>query len=250
MVDLTLKKMLFFIALLLQINTIRAYAQEGYFTNPTYSEKFIEQQERMLENLDTLFPRFLLKETYDSPYGPITSQEDGFSFTTHVRNGHAELTITSDGNNDEGFNLGWDQFQLTGSYENFYYHANVQLIEQDDSENGYVFFQYTNSGIVGQEKRCAATIYYPEGVEKFITKPSGHQFTTLYVIENSDIDYDVHTLEIIRLNGYTSIFIDRHFVVGFEDEFDGKFYTVYGIGLNPGGEYATYAFDNFIIRRQ
>lgn len=48
----------------------------------------------------------------------------------------------------------------------------------------------------------------------------------------------------------TSAFIDGHFIVGFEDGFTGNFYHIYGVGLHPGGKYATYAFDNFIIRRQ
>ncbi len=32
------------------------------------------------------------------------------------------------------------------------------------------------------------------------------------------------------------------------DGFTGNFYHMYGVGLNPGSKYATYAFDNFIIR--
>ena len=54
----------------------------------------------------------------------------------------------------------------------------------------------------------------------------------------------------IRLDGYTSVYIDHQFIVGFEDGFDGRFSHMYGVGLEPGGEYVTFAFDNFIIRRQ
>lgn len=227
------------------------FAQEEAFENPTYTEKFIEQQERMLENLDTLFPRTLLKETYDNGSGLQTTQNDGFSFSSQNKSGKRELTITAYKVSDtEDYNWGWDLFYTTGSYENFYLHIDVQLIDQDDSNSGYCWFQYTDRLIVGEEKRRAGTIWFPESINTYATKPSKTEYTKYFDLSDFENDYEPHTLEMIRLNGYTSVYIDRHFIVGFEDGFPGKFSHMYGVGLNPGGEYVTYAFDNFIIRRQ
>ena len=242
------KSFLFLTIIFVLLSANSVFAQ---FENPTYSAKYVEQQEKMLENLDTLFPRLLFRETYDYNSGPDVSQHDGFSFSTQDRSGHRELTITAYQVSDSyDYNLGWDLFNTTGSYENFYLHIDVQLIEQDESNSGYCWFQYTNVDVVGKDKRCSATIYFPEYINTYITKPTNTEYTTRYVLDEYENDYDQHTLEVIRLNGYTSIFIDRHFVVGFEDGFNSRFSHMYGVGLNPGGEYATYAFDNFIIRRQ
>ena len=61
-------------------------------------------------------------------------------------------------------------------------------------------------------------------------------------------DYDNHRFEIIRLDGYTSVFIDRRLVAGFANGFSGKFYFFWGAGLFPGGKYAGGQFDNVLIR--
>lgn len=219
--------------------------------NPTFTSKFIEQQERMLENLDTLFPRILVNETYEYPSAPEIAQKDGFSFSSQNKSGKRELSITAyKVSNSAEYNLGWNLFNTTGSYENFYLHIDVQLLEQDESNSGWVFFQYTNSSIVGEANRCSGEIIFPDKVDTYTTKPSGRIYTTYYDLTEFENDYEQHTLEMIRLNGYTSVFIDRHFIVGFEDGFTGRFSHMYGVGLHAGGEYATYAFDNFIIRRQ
>lgn len=248
-----MKKSMFFSLLIVLLCSITAvFAQEEEpFENPTYTEEFIEQQERMLENLDTLFPRTLLKETYDYGSGLETNQYDGYSFSSQNKSGKRELTITAYKVSDtENYNRGWSLFNTTGSYENFYFHIDVQLVDQDDSNNGWIWFQYSNVEIVGDEKRCSAEIIFPDKVDSYITKPSGRVYTTYYDLTEFENDYEPHTLEMIRLNGYTSVYIDRHFIVGFEDGFTGRFHHLYGVGLHPGGEYATYAFDNFIIRRQ
>jgi len=238
------------LVLLCCISVIFAQDEEP-FENPRYTDKHIEQQERMLENLDTLFPRILLKETFDYGSAPEVLQMDGFSFSSQNKSGRRELTITAYRPSlFDDYNQGWDLFGTTGSYENFYLHINVQLIDQDDSNNGYCWFQYTDVDIVGADKRRAASIVFPVYIGSFETKPSKTEWTTYYDLVEFENDYEPHTLEMIRLNGYTSVFVDRHFIVGFKDGFPGRFHHIYGVGLYPGGEYVTYAFDNFIIRRQ
>ena len=159
--------------LFLLLNVLAVYAQdEESFENPTYTKKFIEQQERLLENLDTLFPRFLVKETYDYASPPEVVQEDGFSFSSENKSGRRELTVTAYRISDsEEYNLGWDLFNRTGSYENFYLHIDVQLIDQDESNSGWCWFQYSNGSIVGESNRCSGEIIFPDKIESYKTKP-------------------------------------------------------------------------------
>ena len=242
-----------FCLFLLLFTFIGACAQdEEPFVNPTYTDEFIAEQEAMLENLDTLFPRTLLKETYDWDSGGTLNNFDGFSFLSKNHGGKRELTVTAvDVSEGDEFNRGWDLFNTAGSYENFYFCVDVQLIEQDESNSGWVWFQYSNPLIVGDAYRAAGEIIFPDKIDTYTTSPAeGRQYKTYYNLTEFENDYEEHRLEMIRLNGYTSAFIDGHFIVGFEDGFTGRFYHLYGVGLHAGGKYVTYAFDNFTIRRQ
>ena len=251
-----MKKFVFSITLFILLFTvIVAFAQEEEpFENPTYTQEFIEEQESMLSNLDTLFPRTLVNYNYEQVGSRIQDdieQFEGFTFKSIKTNGRNEITITADSVCDsEDCNRGWQLFNTTGSYKNFYFHIDVQLIDQDESNSGWIFFQYTNGLIVGENSRCSGEITFPDKVDKYVTTAGEREYTTFYDLKDFENDYEPHTLEMIRLDGYTSVFIDGHFIVGFEDEFTGNFYHIYGVGLHSGGQYATYAFDNFIIRRQ
>ena len=251
-----MKKFVFSITLFILLFTvIVAFAQEEEpFENPTYTQEFIEEQESMLSNLDTLFPRTLVNYNYEQVGSGIQDdieQFEGFTFKSIKTNGRNEITITADSVCDsEDCNRGWQLFNTTGSYKNFYFHIDVQLIDQDESNSGWIFFQYTNGLIVGENSRCSGEIAFPDKVDKYVTTAGEREFTTFYDLKDFENDYEPHTLEMIRLDGYTSVFIDGHFIVGFEDEFTGNFYHIYGVGLHSGGQYAAYAFDNFIIRRQ
>ena len=251
-----MKKFVFSITLFILLFTvIVAFAQEEEpFENPTYTQEFIEEQESMLSNLDTLFPRTLVNYNYEQVGSGIQDdieQFEGFTFKSIKTNGRNEITITADSVCDsEDCNRGWQLFNTTGSYKSFYFHIDVQLIDQDESNSGWIFFQYTNGLIVGENSRCSGEITFPDKVDKYVTTAGEREYTTFYDLKDFENDYEPHTLEMIRLDGYTSVFIDGHFIVGFEDEFTGNFYHIYGVGLHSGGQYATYAFDNFIIRRQ
>ena len=229
-----------------------AQSEEEPFENPVYTEHFIEQQNDLLNNLDTLFPRTLYNNTFDFSDSDY-AQLEGYTFLSENRNGWNELTVTAQRVSDtQEYSYGWNLFPTTGSYSNFYFSVDIKLIEQDDSNKGFVFFQYTDASIVGESKRSSGDLVYPFSVEKYVTKAAGREYTTYYDLTQLGLvhDYDVHTLEMIRLDGYTSVYIDHQFIVGFEDGFDGRFSHLYGVGLKPGGEYVTFAFDNFILRRQ
>ena len=231
-----------------------AFAQdEEPFVNPTYTQEFVEEQESLLNNLDTLFPRTLINYTYDQGNGIQDDVEhfEGFTFKSVKTNGRNEITISADTVcESDDCNRGWQLFNTTGSYKNFYFHIDVQLVDQDESNSGWIFFQYTNGLIVGENSRSSGEIAFPDKVDKYISKAGEREYTTYYDLTEFENDYEPHVLEMIRLDGYTSVFIDGHFIVGFEDGFTGNFYHLYGVGLRPGGKFATYAFDNFIIRRQ
>ena len=244
-----------FTLFLLLCTVFTAFAQdEEPFVNPTYTEEFIEEQESMLKNLDTLFPRTLVNYNYEQVGSGISDdieQFDGFTFTSLKKDGRNEITITADDvSAGDAFNRGWQLFNTTGSYKKFYFHVDVQLVDQDESNSGWLFFQYTNGLIVGETSRAAGEIIFPDKIDTYTTTAGEREYTTFYDLTDFENDREVHTLEMIRLDGYTSAFIDGHFIVGFEDEFTGNFYHIYGVGLHEGGKFATYAFDNFIIRRQ
>ena len=223
---------------------------EEPFENPTYGEDFIAEQEAMLGNLDTLFPRTLLKETYDYDSGGTLDKFDGFTFLSKNHGGKRELTVTAeDVSEGDEFNRGWSLFNQAGSYENFYFRVDVRIVEQDESNSGWVWFQYSNQDLVGDANRDSGEIIFPDKIDTYETVAGERTYTTFYNLNEYENDYEEHTLEMIRLNGYTSAFIDGHFIVGFEDGFTGRFYHLYGVGLHAGGKYATYAFDNFTIRR-
>ena len=249
------KSIILFSLFLLLFTFAGAFAQsEEAFVNPTYTDEFIQQQEEMLNNLDALFPRTLVNYNYEQVGSGIPDdieQFDGFVFKSLKVNGRNEITITADQPSEtEEYSRGWKLFNTTGSYKNFYFHVDVQLIEQDESNSGWIWFQYSNGDIVGENSRCSCEIIFPDKVDKYVTKSGVREYTTYYDLAEYENDHDPHTLEMIRLDGYTSVFIDGHFIVGFEDELTGNYYHLYGVGLHPGGKYATYAFDNFIIRRQ
>ena len=226
--------------------------EDQLFENPVYTEHFIEQQNSLLDDLDTLFPRTLYNNTFDKTDSDYR-QLDGFNFSSEIRNGWNELTVTVKNVSDaQDYGYGWNLFPTTGSYSNFYFSVDIKLIEQDKSNKGYVFFEYTDISIVGESKRSGGRISYPFIVDSYYTKAAGREYITYYDLTQLGLehDYDTHTLEMIRLDGYTSVYIDHQFIVGFEDGLDGRFSHLYGVGLEPGGEYVTFAFDNFIIRRQ
>ena len=249
------QSVVFFVLFVLLITVFGAFAQDDEpFENPTYTAEFIEEQENMLQNLDTLFPRTLVNYNYEQVGSGISDDIeafDGFTFKSLKVNGRNEITITADVPSEtEEYNRGWQLFNTTGSYKNFYFHVDVQLVDQDESNSGWILFQYTDGIIVGENNRKAGEIIFPDKVDKYVTTSDGREYTTFYDLVDFENDREPHKLEMIRLDGYTSVYIDGHFIVGFEDGFTGNFYHLYGVGLHPGGKFATYAFDNFIIRRQ
>ena len=124
----------------------------------------------------------------------------------------------------------------------------VSRNKEDHSKNAYLWFQYSNADLVGEANRSAVTIDYPWRIEKYTSVAGERTYTTFYELREFENDYQVHTFDMIRFDGYTSVYIDNHFVTGFEDGLSGRFYMLFGVGLEPGGVYATGQFDNFVIR--
>ena len=94
---------LFFVVLLLAAVFGNTFAQsdeeavveeDQLFENPVYTEHFIEQQNSLLDNLDTLFPRLLVNRTFDGTYSDYR-QLDGYTFSSEYRNGWNELNVTA-----------------------------------------------------------------------------------------------------------------------------------------------------------
>ena len=235
--------------LLLMLLTAAAVCAD--FENPVYSPEFIAEQEQLLAGVETTFPRLLLQKTFDGTNKPDVSKPQAGVYTAaRLLNGKRERTLAVYKPLDE--NLGWGDsyFETTGSYADFYASIEGQLIERDDNGNGHIWFQYTDGDIVGSSSRNSATIEFPVCIKKYETEGGVRTYTTVYDLsEYNDVGtYDPHRFEIIRLNGYTSFFIDRKFITGFEDGFTGRFYQLFGAGMYAGGSYVTVQFDNFILR--
>lgn len=219
------------------------------FENPVYTQEFIAEQEGMLRQKDQYFPRFIFQETFDVGTKPaISKPEDGYYRYEMIRAGKFETMLAT--YKDSLTRQGWGEshFNTTGSYEDFYMAIEVQMLERDDSKTGYLWFQYTDGNLVRESDRKAVTIEFPIRVSSYISDSSGRVYTTRYDLSEYKNDYQVHKIEVMRLDGYARIYIDGHFLTGFEDGFGGRFYQLYGVGLGESGKYVTGSFDNFILR--
>lgn len=244
-----MKKWLAVIVLLL-LTAAAVYANDGNnFENPVYSPDYIAEQEQMLNSVETLFPRNILLRTFDGTTKPaISKPANGYYMYTREIYGKREFCIAAI--NTAPLNRGWGDnfFNTTGSFTDFYMAIDAQIIERDDSRKGYLWIQYTDGNIAGEDGRNAVSIYFPNEIEKYETVGGSRVYTTLYDLSQYAEDYNVHHFEIIRLDGYTRVYIDGHFLTIFEDGFSGRFYQMFGAGLMQGGKYATAQFDNLSIR--
>ena len=237
------------IILLLFFSAVNVFADDG-FVNPVYSPDFVQQQQVKLSSVEQLFPRLIYQETFDGTTRPSVSRnkEDNYYYYSMNRAGKEEMMVMYPDATLLSKGRGSTFFNTTGSYTDFYMHLEGQIIEEDYSKNAYLWFQYSNADLVGEANRSAVTIDYPWRIEKYTSVAGERTYTTFYELREFENDYQVHTFDMIRFDGYTSVYIDNHFVTGFEDGLSGRFYMLFGVGLEPGGVYATGQFDNFVIR--
>ena len=242
-------KIVLFNIIFLLFAAVNVFADDG-FVNPVYTSDFVQQQQIKLSGVEQLFPRLIYWETFDGTTRPSVSRnkEDNYYYYSMKRAGkeemmvmYPELALSSEGRGSSYFNT-------TGSYTDFYMHVEGQIIEEDYSKNAYLWFQYSNGTLVGEANRDSVSIEYPLRIEKYTSIAEERTYTTFYELREFENDYQVHTFDMIRLDGYTSVYIDNHFVVGFEDGLSGRFYMLFGVGLDAGGKYAAGQFDNFIVR--
>ena len=234
---------------LLLFSVMPVLAEEG-FRNPSYTKQEIDEQENMLYRVEKVFPKFLLWETFDVATKPTVEKSDsGFYYSEiNTRAGKYEITVAAVNTARNEFNLGDSHFRITGSYTDFYVSIEAQLIEWDDSQKGYIFFQYTNREIVGEKNSSTVELLYPQEVRKCVNNASGRNCTTYYDLSAYKNDYNVHKFEFFRSNGYARFFIDGNYIAGFKDGIDGRCTSLYGSGLLPGGKYVTGSFDEFKFR--
>lgn len=215
----------------------------------SFSPEYRAQQEQRLASVEQVFPRILLWETFDGTEKPVTSTPDaGYYFYKANRAGKREMMLASAQGAREDKGWGEQYFNITGSYMEFYLSLDFQIIEQDESENGYLWVQYTDGNLVGEEARTAAGIDFPFDVHKYDTGTNGRNYTYFQDLSAFRGDPSPHRIEMIRQNGLTDVFIDGSFITEFADGLSGRFYTLYGVGLKTGGSYVTGHFDNYIVR--
>ena len=239
------------ILLMLLFTTAAVFADtDGEFENPVYSPEFAAQQERMLADVEQTFARLLYRETFDLPAKPSVSRP-GFGYYLSERNtklSRKEITLSAytplPGDSEWGTNF----FSITGSYENFYIGMDVQMIERSDTGHDYYWIRYTNEEIVGESASSGAEIAFPIAIRKFEGGPGGRSYTKYFDLSEYANDYRINRIEMTRLNGYTSVFINGHFITGFDDGLSGRFYQAFGSALGAGQGYVTAEFDNFVLR--
>ena len=132
-------------------------------------------------------------------------------------------------------------------YSDFYYSIEGQILERDDSEKGSIYFGYSTD-YSEDSGNSYCEFDFPISIIRGKRSGEVRDEQIMADLTQYRADYDNHRFEIIRLNGYTSVFIDRHFIAGFADGFSGQFYFFWGAGLFPGGKYAAGQFDNVLIR--
>ena len=229
------------------------------FANPVYSAEFIALQERKLALVPELFPQTYVidnasysgsKASGNAVEEETTEHFDGFTFRSRNLDAtRRELSIIADTvSTGELFNRGWDLYDATTAHSNFYQAVEVQCTKQDESAMGWFWFQYGDLQLVGDEKRHGVEIVFPLKIDAYTTTPESGRTYTRYYDLSSDYAYDneTHILEIIRYHGYTSCYIDHHFVTGFEDGFNGYYYPMYGVGINAGGKEAVFVTDHIV----
>lgn len=243
------KYVIFCIFILMLTAAVSVFAQENGLVNPEYSAEYKAQQEQRLTSVEQTFPRILLWNTYDGTEKPDTSTPgEGYYLYKANRAGKREMMLSSA--NPAAIDRGWGEhyFHITGSYTEFYLSADVQIIEQDESGKGYIWIQYTDGDLVGDEARTAVEIDFPFAIRKYETGPNGRIYTEYYDLSAFRRDHSPHKIEMIRQNGVTCIFIDGSFITEFADGLGGRFYNLYGVGLKQGGSFVTGQVDNLIVR--
>ena len=218
--------------------------------NPVYAPEFIAQQETMLANATQVFPRLLYTYTFDIPAKPSVSKPgDGFYLSERITKLSRQEVMLSAYKPGSGIReWGTDFFSMTGSYENFYLGIDVWMIEHADETGDHFWIRYTNEDIVGEKRSAGAEIAFPLAVRKYETGAGGRSYTNYCDLSSQADYYGYNRIEMTRLNGYTSVFINGHFIAGFEDGLSGRFYQTFGAGLGPGQGYITVEFDNFVLR--
>lgn len=246
-----MKKWIMSFVLLLLFTAAAVSAQEGNFVNPEYSQDFIDQQMNLLRNVEKTFPRIVLWETFDGTTKPSAIKlRNNLNMYMMNRAGKREMMMASTQPAQKNDGYGEHHFDITGAFSNFYLSVDVQILEQDEGEHGYLWIQYTDGDIVGSEARSAGEIDFPVSIHMYDTGPEGQVSKTFYDLSAYRNDYGVHKIEMIRLDGLTNVYIDGRFLIQFADHFSGRFYQLYGAGLKAGGTYVTGQFDNLIVRFQ
>lgn len=244
------KEVVFFIFLVFFLLTSAAGAEDS-FVNPVYSDEFISAQMELLSRAEQIFPRPLIWERFDTPSKPSVSKDEaGLYYYNRISSGKMEFMVSADKPMSEQKGRGSSYFTVTGSYQNFYMSIEGQIIECDDSKSDYLWIQYTDDDTDDEKERSSVSIDFPVKIEKYETVNGKRIYTQFYDLSAYADDYGEHLFEIIRLDGITNIYIDKNFIVQFEDGLNGRFYNVFGTGLGIGGTYSAARFDNYKLWKQ
>jgi len=235
-------KTILFTFLLLLLSAAAVFADD-------FSPEFIQLQESILRSIDQYFPRLLITETFDIEEKPDLTDSpevgvDQYNRVTHAGKYEAFISAWKPVS-DTKRNETW--LHKADLYSDFYFSIEGQILERDDSEKGSIYFGYTS--VYSEDSgNSYCEVDFPISIIRGKRFGEMRDEQIMADLTQYRADYDNHRFEIIRLDGYTSVFIDRRLVAGFADGFSGKFYFFWGAGLFPGGKYAGGQFDNVLIR--
>lgn len=239
------KAMFVLLSLVILIPTV-VFAQEEI--DPEVKSR----REEMLLDIETHFPRLLIKDVCDQHIAESSyTEEDGIITTNLQKSGVWTMReISPKPMEKEG---GYTIFYVPldyGSYADFAIHMDMEIADSFPKGTGGCFLQYSDREIVGYEKSHAVSIMIGSKIDGYTNTAYGKKsFDILDLSKFSEIG-KMYKVDIIRENGTTYFYINGEFLTEYNDNFDSKFTWVAGPILFEGGEEVTCNVDNIIIRRK
>ena len=208
----------------------------------------VENQPIQLEQIESLFPTIILDRNNSGLENLQTNLGDGKNYTTLFKNGIYHTIFSSPVPLTEGFSYGEYFRQNTASISDFAFHADVALSEVlPAGSTGNCVLAYTNGKTIQDELYRSVHLFL--GDESFgYSQDNGGAYQ-----EGSDLSAfgeigRNYSIDIIRMNGTASIFIDGVLVEEIWDEMEGNINWWFGSYTGSGGTYTDCAFNNFEIR--
>ncbi len=208
----------------------------------------VENQPIQLEQIESLFPTIILDKNNSGLENLQTNLGDGKNYTTLFKNGIYHTIFSSPVPLTEGFSYGEYFRQNTVSISDFVFHADVTLSEVlPAGSTGNCVLAYTNGKTIQDELYRSVHLFLGDESFGYSQDNGGAYQEGIDLSAFGEIGRN-YSINIIRMNGTTSIFIDGVLVEEIWDEMEGNINWWFGSYTGSGGTYTDCAFNNFEIR--